>query len=75
MHAIAHWGCTDTVREPALKVDTRRKKNTHTKTCRTREGLEPVSVLSLAFQSDALPTELFPAVVIMITAVIMIIIM
>ena len=74
MHAIAHWGCTDTVREPALKVDASRKK-THTKTCRTREGLEPVSVLSLAFQSDALPIELFPAVVIMITAVIMIIIM
>ena len=53
MHVIAHGGCTDTVRESALKADSGRKKIP----CRTR-GLEPASVLRQAFQSDALPTEL-----------------
>ena len=52
MHAIAHGGCTDTVRQSALEVDSGRKIP-----CR---GLEPVSVLRLAFHSDALPTELAP---------------
>ena len=33
MHAIAHRGCTDTVRESALKVDSGRKIP-----CRTRES-------------------------------------
>ena len=30
MHAIAHGGCTDTVRESALKVDSGRKNRCHT---------------------------------------------
>ena len=46
MHATAHGGCTDTVRESALEVDS---------TKRERERLETTSVLRLAFQSDALP--------------------
>ena len=45
---------TDTVKESAPEVDSGRKK-----TCRNL-GLEPASVLRLAFQSDALPAELFP---------------
>ena len=45
MHAIAHGGCTDTVRESALKVDTGKKSL-------AARGLEPASVLRLAFQSD-----------------------
>ena len=60
MHVIAHEGGTDTVRESALQVDSRRKIS-----CRSR-GLEPASVLRLAFQSDALPTELFPTLFIII---------
>ena len=47
MHAIAHEGCTETVRESALKVDSERKSSG-----RTRE--------SNLYQSDALPTELHP---------------
>ena len=53
MHAIAHGGCTDTVRESALTVDW--EKNPF-----LLQGLERVSVLCLAFQSDALPAELSP---------------
>ena len=45
-------GCTDTVRESALKVDSEKKK------ILAALGLKPVSVLHLAFQSDALPTHL-----------------
>ena len=45
MHAIAHEGCTATVRESALRVDYWRKIS-----CRNL-GLEPESVLRLAFQS------------------------
>ena len=44
-------GCTDTVRESALEVDWERNPLPHW-------GLEPASVLRLAFQSDALPAEL-----------------
>ena len=58
MHAIAHGVCMGTVTESALKVDSRIiiiKKKT-----KTKRGLEPASVLRLAFQSDALPTELSP---------------
>ena len=51
MHAIAHGGCTDSVSESALKVDSGRK------TPSLHLGLEPSLVLRLAFQSDALPTE------------------
>ena len=47
MHAIAHGDCTDSVTESALEVDSGRKILCHT-----------VSVLRLAFQLDALPTEL-----------------
>ena len=44
-------GCTDTVKESAMKVDSGRKIP-----CRTR-GIEPTSA---AYRSDALPTELHP---------------
>ena len=50
MHAIAHWGCTDTVRESALKVDWEKNPLPH-------RGIEPASA---ACRSDALPTELTP---------------
>ena len=54
MHVIAHGGCTDAVRESAVKDDS----------CITiplrHRGLEPVSVLRLILQSDALPYEPFP---------------
>ena len=40
MHAIAHVGCTDTVRGSALKVDGE-------KNLLPQQGLEPVSVLCL----------------------------
>ena len=52
MHATAHGSCTDTVRESALKIDSGRRKKTL-----PLLGPEPASVLRLAFQSDALPTE------------------
>ena len=48
-------GCTDTVQESALEVDSGRKENPM-----PHRGLEPVSVLRLAFHSDAVPTELSP---------------
>ena len=51
MHAIATGGCT----ESALKVDSGTEKNPL-----PYRGLEPASVLRLASQSDALPTELSP---------------
>ena len=61
MHSIAtlHGSCTDTVREFAMKADAgeKGKKNTL-----PHLGLEPASVLCLAFQSDALATEVFPLV-------------
>ena len=50
--AIAHGGCTDTVWESALEVDW--EKNPV-----PSWGREPMSVLWLDFQLDALPTELF----------------
>ena len=53
MRAIAHGGCTDNVRESALKFDSG-------KNCLPHPGLEPASVPRLPFQSDALPTELSP---------------
>ena len=43
-------GCTDTVREPALKVDWEKNPLLH-------RGIEPASA---ACRSDALPTELHP---------------
>ena len=54
MHAVAHGGCTDTVRESALKADSGRKSLVV-----SYRGIEPASVLRLAFWSDALPAELF----------------
>ena len=51
MHAIAHGGCANTVRESALKADWETNPVHHL-------GLEPESVLLLTFQSDAVPTEL-----------------
>jgi len=53
MHAIAHEGCTYTVRESALKADLEKNPLPH-------PGLKPASVLRLAFQLDVLPIELFP---------------
>ena len=47
MHAIAHGDCMDTVRESVLEDDTRREKNL------LHLGLEPGSVVSLAFQLNA----------------------
>ena len=52
MHAIAHRGCTDTVREFALEVDCGTEKSL------ASPGFEPTSVLPLG----ALPTELYLAV-------------
>ena len=43
MHVIAHGGCTNIIRESALKVDS---------------GEKNMSVLRLDFHSDALPTAL-----------------
>ena len=56
MHAIAPDGCTDTVRESALKADSGRKISYGTGDSNLRQ------YSALAFQSDALPTELFPPV-------------
>ena len=44
MHAIAHGGCTDTVRESALETDSRRKVP-----CRTEDSNRAISVLRLGF--------------------------
>ena len=55
MHAIAHGGCTETVRESALEVDSGRKIP-----CCTGDS-NPREYCARAFQSDALPTELLPA--------------
>ena len=51
MHGIVHGRCTDTVRESALKLALGEKSL-------IAPGIEPASVLRLAFQSDVLPTEL-----------------
>ena len=51
MHAIAHGGGTDTVRESALKVDSGGKNPL------PHRGIEPVLA---ACRSDALPSELHP---------------
>ena len=53
MQAIALGGCTDTVTESALEVDSGRKIP-----CCTGDSNPRQSVSRLAFQSDALPTEL-----------------
>ena len=50
-------GYTDTVRECALEADSEKKKE---KNPLPHRGLEPASVLCLAFHWDALPTELLP---------------
>ena len=52
MHAIAHEGCADTVRESALKVDSGRKIPL------PRLGIEPASA---ACRFHTLPTELHPS--------------
>ena len=56
MHAIGHRGCTYTVRESALEL----RKLTLGEKSLAASGTQgsTVSVLCLAFQSDALPTEL-----------------
>ena len=54
MYAIAHVGCTDTVRESALKVDSGRKIPDLTGDSNLRQ------YGALAFYLDARPTELPP---------------
>ena len=54
MRAFAHWGCTDTVRESALDVDSGGQKSLAAPGTRTRVSI------ALAFQADALATELSP---------------
>ena len=51
---VANGGCTDIVRESALKADSGQKNPL------PNRGPEPASILRLAFQSDAVPTELSP---------------
>ena len=58
MHAIAHGGCTDTVRESAPEVDSRRRKKKEKNL--PHRGLEHRSVFRLDFQSGALAAELIP---------------
>ena len=70
--AIAHRGWTDTVKESALEVDTRRKIYCHTWYSNPHQHctwlfcpmphlvLRPTSALHLAFLSNALPAELSP---------------
>ena len=52
VHAIAHGGCADTVRESALKAVCESENPL------MHRGLEPASVLLLAFLADVIPTEL-----------------
>ena len=51
MHAISHGGCTDTVKNPTLKVDWE-------KCPLLLQGIEPVSASWLAFWSDTVPAKL-----------------
>ena len=57
MHAITLGGCTNAMRESALKVDWYKKPLLH------HQGIEPVSVLHPAFWSDTVPAlyQLRPA--------------
>ena len=52
VNVTAHLGCVDTVRESAPEADWKKNALLH-------QGLEPASVLCLAFQSDAVSAELF----------------
>ena len=60
IHAIAHGGCTDTVRQSALEGNSRGGGGGIKKNPLPHWGLKPASILRLVFQSDALPTELSP---------------
>ena len=53
MHVIVRGGCTNTVRESALKVDSVRKIS-----LTAYRGMEPASGLRLNFGPNALPTEI-----------------
>ena len=55
MHAIAHGGYTEIVKESVLGG-----ADSETERTLPHRGLEPVSVLRLVFLSDALPVELSP---------------
>ena len=55
MHAVAHWGPYGHCRSLHWKLIPGEVKRPL-----PHGGLEPLSVLCLAFQSDALPSELFP---------------
>ena len=50
MHVIAYRGCMNVLRESALKAD--REKN-----LLSHHRVKPESVLHLAFQSSAVPTN------------------
>ena len=53
MHVTVRGGCTNTVRESALKVDSVRKIS-----LTAYRGMEPTSGLRLNFGPNALPTEI-----------------
>lgn len=59
LFATAHVDCTDNTRERVCTESFLREKNPV-----PHRGLEPASVLRLAFQLDALPSELSPLVVV-----------
>ena len=61
MHVITQGNCTDTIRESVLKADTGREKKKKKKKKLPHRGFEPATVLRLAFQPDALPSELSPS--------------
>ena len=63
MHAIAHGGCTDTVRESAPEADSGRKIPYRTGDSNPRQYC---AWRFLAFQSDALPTDLYPPLVLVL---------
>ena len=52
-HAVAYGGFANTVREPALKVDSGRKLSPL-----QHQGIEPAAVVRLTFWTHAIPTRL-----------------
>ena len=53
-HAIAHWGCTGTIRESALEVVSGRRKKKSASGTRTRVNIAP----GFSVGRSALPAEL-----------------
>jgi len=65
MHVISHGGCTDTTRKSALEANPQRERERESEreSERERESFctgDPASILHLAFELGALPTELSP---------------